>query len=199
LWAPTRGPSEVWERTPIRQVALAVGRALAERGICAVLTGGACASIHSGGRFLSEDLDFVLEGRVALAELDAAMAEAGFSREANRYLHPRLRFWVEFPRGPLAVGADIDLVRVHLDEADARTLALSPTDSCRDHLAALYHWDDRQSLGVALEIARRHEVDLVLIRRWSAKEGHTARCEEFLRDLSRPSSRARARGRDRRS
>ena len=190
---------KVTERTPIRRVALAVGRALAERGIRAVLTGGACASIHSGGRYLSEDLDFVLEGRVALAELDAAMADAGFSREANRYHHPRSRFWVEFPRGPLAVGADLDLIPVHLDEAEALTLALSPTDSCRDRLSAFYHWSDRQSLGVALEIARRHEVDLDLIRRWSAKEGHAARCEEFLRDLSRPDSRARVRGRDRRA
>lgn len=46
-------------RTSLRGVALAVGRALAERGIRAVLTGGACASLHSGGRYLSDDLERV--------------------------------------------------------------------------------------------------------------------------------------------
>ena len=61
-------------RTPLRGVALAVGRALAHHGIRAILTGGACASIHSEGAYLSEDIDFILQGRVLPAELDAAMA-----------------------------------------------------------------------------------------------------------------------------
>jgi len=186
---------KITDRTPLRGVALAVGRALARHRIRAVLTGGACASIHSQGRYLSEDLDFILEGRVMPADLDKAMASVGFLREANRYVHPQSRFWVEFPRGPLAVGADLKIVPIALEAADASTLALSPTDSCRDRLAAFYHWNDRQSLAVAIAIATRHEIDIDLVRRWSAREGHAARCEEFLRELSRRGSRPRSRGR----
>lgn len=162
-----------------------MGHSLARNGIRAILTGGACASIHAGGRYLSEDVDFVLEGPVRIEDLDAAMAAIGYARDANRYVHSRSRFWVEFPRGPLAVGGDLDVDPVLLGNRAASTLALSPTDSCRDRLAAFYHWSDRQSLGVAVEIAHRHDVDLVRIRRWSEAEGHAARFDEFLRELER--------------
>jgi hypothetical protein len=187
----------ITKRTPLRQVALAVGRALAGEGIRAVLTGGACASIHAEGHYLSADVDFVLEGQVVVADLDRAMAKVGFYRDANRYLHPRSPFWVEFPRGPLAVGGDLDVRPMDLEEgSEAPILALSPTDSCRDRLAAFYHWNDRQSLGVALEIASRHDLDLERIRRWSAREGHAMPFEEFLLALSRkPRRRIARRGR----
>lgn len=175
----------ITRRTSLRELALAVARALAEHGIRAVLTGGACASLHARGRYLSEDLDFVLEGRVKVADLDRAMATLGFVRSANRYVHPLSRFWVEFPRGPLAVGADLKVEPIALGRASARMLALSPTDSCRDRLAAFFHWNDRQSLAVAVEIARRNDVDLDRVGRWSSNEGHAARFEEFARELER--------------
>lgn len=162
-----------------------VGEALATRGIRAVLTGGACAGIYSGGLYSSQDVDFVLEGRVDPAKLDAVMASLGFSRSGNRYVHPESPFWIEFPRGPLGVGADLKVRPVPLRSSDGTTLALSATDSCRDRLAAFFHWSDRQSLAVAVEIAHRHEVDLARIRRWSESEGHRTRFEEFERELER--------------
>jgi hypothetical protein len=58
-------------------------------------------------------------------------------------------------------------------------LALSPTDSCRDRLAAFYHWNDRQSLETAVAIARRRKIDLETIKDWSRKEGALPRFEEF--------------------
>jgi hypothetical protein len=175
-------------KTTLRGVALAVGRALAGQGIRAVLTGGACASLHAAGRFLSDDLDFVLSGRVAVADLDRAMGSVGFVREVNRYVHPRSDFWVEFPRGPLAVGADLDVTTIEWKGRGGSTVALSATDSCRDRLAAYFHWNDRQSLEVAVEIARRNDVDLDRISRWSEGEGHSARFDEFQRQLSRRST-----------
>lgn len=169
----------------LETVAVSVGEALADRGIRAVLTGGACAGIYSGGLYSSQDVDFVLEGRVELSTLDAVMASLGFARRGNRYVHPESPFWVEFPRGPLGVGADLDVRPVPLRVSDRTTLALSPTDSCRDRLAAFFHWSDRQSLAVAVEIAHRNEVDLARIRRWSAAEGQDARYEEFAQELAR--------------
>lgn len=41
-----------------------------------------------------------------------------------------------------------------------RTLALSPTDACRDRLAAFYHWSDRGGLAAAVAIAQRHRVNM---------------------------------------
>lgn len=186
---------KITSRTTIKGVALAVGGTLAAYGIRAILTGGACASLHSDGRYVSNDLDFVLEGRVLPGELDEAMAALGFVRETNRYVHPRSRFWVEFPRGPLGVGADLGLVPVRLGEGAESTLALSATDSCRDRLAAFYHWNDRQSLATAVAIARRREIDHDLIRQWSVKEGHASRWEEFRREVARRALRSTPRNR----
>ncbi len=123
------------------------------------------------------------------------MASVGFRRRRDRYVHPRLPFYAEFPRGPLAVGGDYRIKPVERARGRARTLALSPTDSCRDRLAAFYHWGDRQSLAVAVAIATRNAIKLAAIRRWSADEGAAGLFEEFMAELARARRRAGARGR----
>jgi hypothetical protein len=170
-------------RSSLVGVALQVGDALRRHRIRAVLTGGACASLHSGGAYVSVDMDFILLGHVTQAVLDAAMGSVGFRRRGDRYLHPRARFYVEFPRGPLAIGGDHRIEPVEHRRGRARVLALSPTDSCRDRLAAFYHWNDRQSLAVAVSIALRNRVRLAAVRHWSVAEGAELRFDEFLAAL----------------
>jgi len=163
----------------LRSVALAVGDALRRAGIDAVLTGGACASFYSRGAYHSVDLDFVLAGEVTRSQLDAVMAGLGFRRHRDRYVHPVHPYFVEFPRGPLAIGDDVS-IRPVLRSSGRRTMRLlSPTDSTRDRLAAFYHWNDRQSLQVAIQIALRNRVVMERIRRWSAREGAIDKFEEF--------------------
>jgi hypothetical protein len=170
-------------RSSLGSVAAQVGDALRRHGIRAVLTGGACASLHSGGAYYSVDMDFILLGHVTQAALDAALGSVGFRRSGDRYLHPRARFYVEFPRGPLAIGGDYHIRPVEHRLRRARVLALSPTDSCRDRLAAFYHWNGRQSLAVAVSIALRNRVKLAAIRRWSVTAGAEHRFDEFLAEL----------------
>jgi hypothetical protein len=62
---------------------------------------------------------------------------------------------------------------------------LSATDSCRDRLAAFYHWGDRQSLTVAAWIAGRNRVGMAALRRWSAAEGAADRFQEFVAEKKR--------------
>ena len=107
------------------------------------------------------------------------MSGIGFMRDGDRYTNPGTPFFVEFPRGPLAIGDDVDIRPVELKIGRGRALALSPTDACRDRLAAFYHWSDRQSLRSAVEIARRHRVKMAAIKRWSDREGASERFEEF--------------------
>ena len=68
-------------------------------------------------------------------------------------------------------------------------LVLSPTDSCRDRLAAFYHWNDRQSLSVAATIGCLHRLECAVIREWSKKEGFADRFEEFRRTVKQRRSR----------
>jgi hypothetical protein len=132
-------------RSAITAVAGVVADALRDARFTAVLTGGACAAIYSAGAYQSHDLDFVIQAGGNRRALDHAMASAGFARDGDRYVHPRARFYVEFLRGPLAVGDDVQIRPTALKVGKGRILALSATDACRDRLAAFYHWADRQS------------------------------------------------------
>ena len=169
--------------------AVRVGDALRRGGIRGVLTGGACASLYTGGRYQSADVDIIPQSAVPRRDLDAAMESIGFSRRRDRYVHATLPFYVEFPRGPLAIGADHRIRPVERGHGRARALVLSPTDSCRDRLAAFYHWDDRQSLEVAIVIARRNRVNMAAISRWSRGEGAVDRFREFSTQLKKTGSR----------
>lgn len=171
------------ERSRLGAVAVSVGDALRRHGIKAVLSGGACASLYTRGTFQSVDMDFILIGNARQSQLDVAMASLGFTRRGDRYVHPRARFYVEFPRGPLAIGNDYAVRPVSRRTRYGQTLALSATDSCRDRLAAFYHWNDRQSLKVAIWIALRNRVDLDTVRRWSLDEGFADRFAEFLAEV----------------
>jgi len=185
------------ERSSLAAVALTVGDALRRHGIRAVLTGGACASLHTRGTYSSRDMDFILAGTTTQDQLDAAMATVGFRRRGDRYLHPHVVFYAEFPRGPLAIGGDYRITPVERRGKQGRALVLSATDSCRDRLAAFYHWSDRGSLDVAVSIALRNRLRLPVVRRWSIEEGFAGGFSEFLREVRR--ARARRRGKPRMS
>lgn len=168
-------------------VARAVAEALENARIRAVLTGGACASIHSGGVYVSEDLDFLIQSAPSQSAIDEAMAGIGFERRDAQYFHKKTRFFVEFPAGPLGIGRDLEIrpIRIRPTPTGSTIRALSATDSCRDRLAAFYHWADRQSLGAAVQIALRHRVDMQKIRKWSEREGAPDGFGRFLRELER--------------
>jgi hypothetical protein len=172
-------------RSSLGAVAAAVAAGLRARGIQAVLTGGACASLYSEEAYHSRDLDFVVIGGATRARMDGAMAASGFVRRGDRYVHPRARFYVEFPRGPLAIGGDHRIRPVTRATSHGRIRMLSATDSCRDRLAAFYHWGDRQSLTVAAWIAARHRVGMTALRRWSAAEDAADRFREFVAEKTR--------------
>ncbi|MBI4241858.1 MAG: hypothetical protein HY613_09085 [Candidatus Rokubacteria bacterium] len=180
------------KRSRLADVARCVAIALQSAGIRAVLTGGACASLYSRGGYKSSDLDFVIQNAVSEAQLDDAMAGAGFRRVGNQYEHPDAPFFVEFPAGPLGIGHDLHIHPVKYPIRRTVICALSATDSCRDRLAAFYHWNDRQALRAAVAIARRHRVDLQCIRRWSAREGALAKHAEFMAELRRGTVRVRS-------
>jgi hypothetical protein len=169
--------------------ALRVGTALEQHGIHGVLTGGACASLYTGGRYHSADVDIVLSGTVVRQNLDAAMASVGFKPRRDHYACPGIPFFVEFPLGPLAIGLDHDIRPVVFRRGRRWMHVLSATDSCRDRLAAFYHWNDRQALAVAVTIAIANRVRMSAIRAWSTGENQPGRWEEFLHELERARAR----------
>ena len=104
---------------------------LRKHNIQVVLSGGACVSIYSHGAYVSHDLDMVILYSARRQAIHAAMAMIGFDEIGRHYVNPETQFLIEFPPGPLSIGAE-PVQRV--DEIELRTGTLriiSPTDCVR--------------------------------------------------------------------
>ncbi len=158
---------------------------LHEKGIDVVLSGGACVSIYSDGKYISKDLDLIDIYFGKRSKIRKAMQEIGFSEEGRHFIHPDTDFFVEFPAGPLSVGEEpVKQVDEHkLDTGILRII--SPTDCVKDRLAAYYHWNDAQSLEQAILVAQAKKVDLKEIERWSKVEQKLKEFKHFKSCLTK--------------
>jgi hypothetical protein len=169
----------------IEELGAFVCQALEDSGVVVTLTGGACVAIWSRGKYISHDLDFIEEGPVPRARIRRVLEGLGFKEQGRHFVRRDVRFFVEFPSGPLMVG-DERVERVRRRRTPVGTLRLLvPTDCVKDRLAAFFHWKDRQSLEQALLVAKTRKIDLKDIRRWSRAEGHEPSFGVFERKLKK--------------
>ncbi len=162
----------------IGEVAAYVAEHLRQAGIEVVLAGGSCVSIYTDNRYLSYDLDFIEVGKTARKKFAARLLEIGFQEQNRYFTHPNTPYFIEFPSGPLAIGAESAGPTIQLEFATGTLRLLSPTDCVKDRLANYYHWQDRQCLEQAIMVAQVGGVDLEEVERWSGREGMA---EEFGR------------------
>ena len=93
---------EITKATSIEELAVIISGALEAEGIIATLSGGGAVSIYSQNQYMSHDLDFVTSADPK--RMIKAIAPLGFSQGASKrlYEHPRTKWLVEFPAGPLS-------------------------------------------------------------------------------------------------
>jgi hypothetical protein len=169
----------------VARLAALVSTELRKHGVEAVLSGGSCVTIYSSNRYVSKDLDFVLSSTPPQKQITEALAAAGFRPHGRFYTHPELSIYVDILPPPLAVGSEPP-GQVSTRRFGRWTLRLlSPTDCVKDRLAAYFFWDDRQAFEQALLVALAQDVDLRELRRWSKKEGESAKLSSFLTELLR--------------
>lgn len=149
------------------ELAAFVESRLREKGIDVVLSGGACVSIYSEGKYVSMNLDLVNARFAMRREIRAVMQEIGFHEEGRHFRHPDTEFLVEFPPGPLAVGQEPVKKVDEINLATGVLRIISPTDCVKDRLAGYYHWNDLQCLEQASLVAEANKIDLPEIERWS--------------------------------
>lgn len=146
---------------------------LRSRGVDVVLSGGACVSIYSQGKYISMDLDMIHMGLMAPKRvlIRTAMNELGFSEKGRYFIHPETELFVEFPKGPPAVGEE-PVKEINVKHVSTGALKIiSPTDCVKDRLTWFYHDKDQQCLEQAILVAQANEIDISEIRRWSDGEG----------------------------
>jgi hypothetical protein len=164
------------EQSTLEDVCFAVASALDAASVEAVLTGGSAAAIYAPEFYTSLDADFVLRRELRVSELEQILATIGYRPAATRgmFEHPKNRFTVDFPKGPLAVGRDYVKVTATLKRDREALRILTPTDSVKDRLAHFFHWDDHTALRAAVGVARSSygsEIDYDELLRWTDNEG----------------------------
>ena len=152
---------------------------LREKNITVVLSGGAAVSIYSEAKYVSLDLDFVNIYAVRMSSIINAMQEIGFEESARYFKHPDSQYFVEFPPGPLTIGAEAveEIIKIELPTGTLQVI--SQTDCVKDRLVAYYQWGDQQSLEQAILVSRESEINLDEVRRWSEREGFQAEYESI--------------------
>ena len=155
------------------ELAAFVSDYLRKNGVENVLTGGSCAEIYSSEKYVSGDLDFVDLNYVSLKKIANILEDIGFKQlhQSQGFVHPQAVKMVEILNAPLSVGEEKIETVDKLIVAGCQLNILTPTDSVKDRLAAYYHWNDRQSLEVALMVCEKKEINIAEVQRWSVNEG----------------------------
>lgn len=170
--------SKITGRSTIAEVGAIVCEALKSEGLDAFLSGGAVVSIYTDNRYESFDLDFVtLADR---KKVKVIMEALGFEQNRSRlFIHPKSKFFVEFPGSAIRVGEELVSEFAELKLPVGTLKLLTPTDSIKDRLAAYIHWKDKQGLDQAVWIAEAKPVDMKSIEKWAKGEGGQKQFEEF--------------------
>lgn len=170
-------------RTRLSDLAFVVYKALKASGVDAVLSGGAVVSVYSKNKYESRDLDFISADDNE--SIDKAMDKIGFVRHGKNFIHPKTKFTVEFPSGPLAIGNELIKTPKESVVNGKRIKILSPTDAIKDRLAGYFYFKDPQNLEQAKLLYREVGGNLSKVRAWAVAEGELEKYEIFIRSLNR--------------
>ena len=145
------------ERDAPRRRLLALGlltRRLEKHGIEPILVGGAALEFYTAGGYATADMDLALP---VAAEVDAAFAELGFTKEGRYWVHAELDLLFEAP-APAGLPGE-DALRTEVDVDGLRVVVIGVEDLLIDRLRAWVHWksdeDGRWTRRLALLYADR--------------------------------------------
>lgn len=157
---------------------------LREHGIYMVESGGAVVAIYTDGKYVSANIDLVVEGFASDRKIESLMSLIGFNKFGRLYESLETELFIDFVAPPLSVGRE-PVKEIHeLRLATGLLHLLSPTDCVKDRLVAYYYFNDRQALEQAVLVAQARIVDLAEVQRWSEAEGMGERYGDFAERLT---------------
>jgi hypothetical protein len=169
------------ENLSIQDLAALICENLKKEGLQATLSGGACAEIYSNDKYVTGDLDFVVNYSWPQndAIINKVMAALGFEKKGRIFIHASVVYSVEFPPGPLSIGEEYQIKPVELHLKTGNLSLLSPTDSVKDRLTGYFYGNDAQCLEQAVLICQMNKVDMGGIRRWAKIENQPEKFKKF--------------------
>jgi hypothetical protein len=154
---------------------------LYETDVHVVLSGGGCVQVYTDNAYMSADIDLV-DRYSEPKKIDSVMKSLGFTQDKSKYYtHPECSFFIEFPRGPLAVGDDMVEKIAELKTSSGILRLLTPIDCIKDRLSAYFHWKDIQALEQASWVAKQQadKIDFVELDRWAVTGANSGQDEKY--------------------
>jgi hypothetical protein len=143
-------------------VAAAISGAFEERGVQAVLVGGAVVEYYTAGGYSTADIDMILPP-IERQEIEAVMRGLGFERfeDYRHWLHPHIQIPVEFPPGPLQIGHLLVQGVNEINIGKIKLKILKVEDILIDRFIMVHEWKDLQAQAQAemLMYAHYSEID----------------------------------------
>ena len=102
----------------ITELGALICESLKKEGLHTTLSGGACAEIYSNKKYVTGDLDFVVNyvwpGNDKI--IKKVMTALGFEKKGRIYLNANelVAYSVEFPPGPLSIGEEYQIKPVEM-------------------------------------------------------------------------------------
>lgn len=176
------------DKLSIQELAALICDNLKREGLQATLSGGACAQIYSNAKYVTGDLDFVVNYFWPKNDviIDKVMVKLGFERKGRTFINPSVSYSVEFPPGPLSIGEEYQIKPSELKLESGNLSLLSPTDSVKDRLTGYFYGNDAQCLEQAVLICQMNKVNMSEIRRWAKIENQPAKFREFKKRITKP-------------
>lgn len=149
-----------------------------------MICGGAAVSIYTGNENDSSDIDFV--SAADRKRIERALMSIGFEKSKSKnFSRAGTRITIELA-GSFPMIGDSYVARPGTIAPKGEEIKIfTPTQTVMDRLSHFILWHDRQALRHAVEVARRHPIDLADVEAWAAKEQATPKYEYFLAELKR--------------
>src|SRR5579863_6651022 len=94
-----------WKTIETKELAGLICQHLKADEIETVLVGGACVTIYSDNRYLSQDLDYV--SHEDFHKIATSLKKIGFIKKGRHFEHPDCPFFIDFVTEPVAIGNEI--------------------------------------------------------------------------------------------
>lgn len=167
----------------MRDVAVVVAAHLRANGHDAVLVGDACAGIYCGLISQVKTIEFSIM-RFEPESVYSLMAKLGFyPKDEHKFVNKQLAYAINLLPMPIAIGDDVVEHTSLVNANKGKLKTLTPTDCVRQQLSLFYRWNDKSALEKAVRIAKRHKIDLELVKRWSDWEWAIDKFQHFAEML----------------
>lgn len=169
----------------LKELAAFISQFLRENKVDCILSGGACVSIYTDNKYMSDDLDFVPYKTIDSKKLQELLSKIGFSPKNRYYINKTTKYFIEFPAPPPTISDDY-IENENFIEARGYSLKLlTPLDCVKDRLCSYFFFNDEQCMHQAILVIKEYDIDISEQKKWATKEGETGKFKVLMVNLNK--------------